>query len=177
MGKMSILLSYINFKGAEYTYLEISSSDKEDLLYTFPFLHSRYILSKEKYKNLFDKTYMLKLFREIQLEKDVRLVSSSKVFLYLVTKECIYKKLSFRKLINILNREKKLIYTDSRLDIRNNSICCRKEYLPEVSLFELLKNLKIVDREFGYCSPEFVENLLYRNYLIDKGIINEPRII
>lgn len=86
MGKMSILLSYINFKGAEYTYLEISSSDKEDLLYTFPFLHSRYILSKEKYKNLFDKTYMLKLFREIQLEKDVRLVSSSKVFLYLVTK-------------------------------------------------------------------------------------------
>ena len=75
MGKVSMLLSYINFKGAKYTYLEISSSNKEDLLYTFPFLRSRYILSKEKYKNLFDKTYMLKLFREIQLEKDVRLVS------------------------------------------------------------------------------------------------------
>lgn len=37
MGKVSILLSYINFKGAKYTYLEISSSNKEDLLYTFPF--------------------------------------------------------------------------------------------------------------------------------------------
>lgn len=37
MGKVSMLLSYINFKGAKYTYLEISSSNKEDLLYTFPF--------------------------------------------------------------------------------------------------------------------------------------------
>ena len=32
MGKVSMLLSYINFKGAKYTYLEISSSNKEDLL-------------------------------------------------------------------------------------------------------------------------------------------------
>jgi hypothetical protein len=97
----------------------------------------------------------------------------------LLQKGISVKKLSNRKIINILNREKKLIYTDSRLDIvnRNNSICCRKEYLPEVSLFELLKNLKVVDREFCCKSPEFVENLLYRNYLIDKGIINEPRII
>lgn len=31
MGEVSILLSYINFKGAKYTYLEISSSNKEDL--------------------------------------------------------------------------------------------------------------------------------------------------
>lgn len=177
MGKVSMLLSYINFKGAKYTYLEISSSNKEDLLYTFPFLRSRYILSslRNNYKNLFDKTYVLKFFEGIQLEKDVRLASLSEVFLYLVTKECIYKKLSFRKLINIINRKKELIYTDSRLDIRNNNIC-RGEYLLETSLFELLRNLKI-DREFGYCSPEFVENLLYRNYLIDKGIINEPRII
>lgn len=57
-----MLLSYINFKGAKYTYLEISSSNKEDLLYTFPFLHSRYILSRNNYKNLFDKTYVLKFF-------------------------------------------------------------------------------------------------------------------
>lgn len=179
MGKVSMLLSYINFKGAKYTYLEISSSNKEDLLYTFPFLRSRYILSRNNYKNLFDKTYVLKFFEGIQLEKDVRLASLSEVFLYFVTEGYICKKLSNRKIINILNREKKLIYTDSRLDIvnRNNSICCRKEYLPEVSLFELLKNLKVVDREFCCKSPEFVENLLYRNYLIDKGIINEPRII
>lgn len=53
MGEVSILLSYINFKGAKYTYLEISSSNKEDLLYTFPFLRSRYILSRNNYKNLF----------------------------------------------------------------------------------------------------------------------------
>lgn len=123
MGKVSMLLSYINFKGAKYTYLEISSSNKEDLLYTFPFLRSRYILSRNNYKNLFDKTYVLKFFEGIQLEKDVRLASLSEVFLYLVTKECIYKKLSFRKLINIINRKKELIYTDSRLDIRNNNIC------------------------------------------------------
>lgn len=141
MGKVSMLLSYINFKGAKYTYLEISSSNKEDLLYTFPFLRSRYILSRNNYKNLFDKTYVLKFFEGIQLEKDVRLASLSEVFLYFVTEGYICKKLSNRKIINILNREKKLIYTDSRLDIvnRNNSICCRKEYLPEVSLFELLK--------------------------------------
>lgn len=87
---------------------------------------------------------MLKFFEGIQLEKDVRLTSLSEVFLYFVTEGYICKKLSNRKIINILNREKKLIYTDSRLDIvnRNNSICCRKEYLPEVSLFELLKKSK-----------------------------------
>lgn len=129
MGKVSMLLSYINFKGAKYTYLEISSSNKEDLLYTFPFLRSRYILSRNNYKNLFDKTYVLKFFEGIQLEKDVRLASLSEVFLYLVTKECIYKKLSFRKLINIINRKKELIYTDSRLDIRNNNICRENIYL------------------------------------------------
>lgn len=85
MGKVSMLLSYINFKGAKYTYLEISSSNKEDLLYTFPFLRSRYILSRNNYKNLFDKTYVLKFFEGIQLEKDVRLASLSEVFLYFVT--------------------------------------------------------------------------------------------
>lgn len=86
MGKVSILLSYINFKGAKYTYLEISSSNKEDLLYTFPFLRSRYILSRNNYKNLFDKTYVLKFFEGIQLEKDVRLASLSEVFLFLLQK-------------------------------------------------------------------------------------------
>lgn len=106
MGEVSILLSYINFKGAKYTYLEISSSNKEDLLYTFPFLHSRYILSRNNYKNLFDKTYVLKFFEGIQLEKDVRLASLSEVFLYFVTEGYICKKLSNRKIINILNREK-----------------------------------------------------------------------
>lgn len=56
MGKVSMLLSYINFKGAKYTYLEISSSNKEDLLYTFPFLRSRYILSR-----IIIKIFLIKL--------------------------------------------------------------------------------------------------------------------
>lgn len=37
MGKVSILLSYINFKGAKYTYLEISSSNKKIYYILFHF--------------------------------------------------------------------------------------------------------------------------------------------
>lgn len=57
MGKVSMLLSYINFKGAKYTYLEISSSNKEDLLYTFSIFYTQDIF----YLGIIIKIFLIKL--------------------------------------------------------------------------------------------------------------------